>query len=89
MAVKGRHLRQEPSWEKIAEGMKALGWYPEEISDRKVVLERGKQKLVAVRLANTNKWKIMYFSGRAMDDITGFDESRLAKALLMEMSLFK
>ncbi len=89
--MKGRttQIRKEPSWEKIAENAKDFGWYPERVSSSRVILEKGKQRIVALRVPETKKWKILYFSGKVMDDLTCFDTSRWAKGLMLEMAMFK
>lgn len=89
MKDKRKYYRKEPTWGRVAEGAKFFGWYPEEITDKKVIVEKGRQKLVAVRIPKTNKWKVLYFSGRVMDDITGIEDSRWAKGLLLEMAMLK
>ncbi len=81
--------RMEPSWEEIVEFAKRFGWFPEKMAGSKVVLERGKQRIIALRVPETKKWKILYFSGKVMDDLTCFDTSRWAKGLMMEMAMFK
>ncbi len=89
MATIRKSLKMEPSWEKIVENAKDFGWFPDKFTDTRIVLERGKQRIIALRIPQTKKWKILYFSGKVMDDLTCFDTSRWAKGLMMEMAMFK
>lgn len=81
--------RRNPSWEEIGEAGKIYGWFPESIEKKKVVFERGRQKIIAKRIPKTSKWKVEYFSGEIMDDTTGSETENFAKKLATEMLLLK
>jgi len=81
--------RRDPSWEEIAEDGRRMGWFPEAVGEDKVVLERGRQRIIAHKLLGTDKWKVEYFSGKIMDDTTGAETEYFAKRLAIEMLLFK
>lgn len=82
-------VRKEPSWADIAKASEVRGWFPQKMEKGRVVLERGRQKIVATRLAGSTKWKVEYFSGRIMDDTTGSETEFFAKRLAIEMAVFK
>lgn len=87
-ASENKTRRKEPSWKNVAEGMKDLGWFPEEVSDRRIVIERGRQRVVARKISG-QKWKVEYYSGKIMDDMVGITSSRFAKIEFMEMAITK
>ena len=80
--------RREPSWENIAGAMKSLGWGTLRMEEKLVVFERGNQRIVA-RNIEKKDWKVEYYSGRIMDDMTGITGSRFAKIETLEMGLLK
>lgn len=81
--------RRDPSWKEIAEDSKKAGWFPEVIEKDRVILERGRQRIIAQKLRDTDKWKVEYFSGEIMDDTTGSETEYFAKRIAMEMIVFK
>lgn len=80
---------RDPTWYEIAEASKMRGWFPQKIQKNLVVLERGRQKIIAKKLPSAKMWKVEYFSGKIMDDTTGADAEYFAKAIAVEMFMFK
>lgn len=85
----GRNRVKTPSWKKVAKGMEAWGWFTEYIDKDKMIVERGRQRIIARKISNTSKWKVEYFSGRIMDDTTGAESEFFAKRLAAEMAVLK
>ncbi len=77
------------SWRKIAKGLESWGWFAEEIDKNKVILERGRQRIIARKIPSTGKWKVEYYSGKIMDDATGFHDEDFAKIMASEMAILK
>lgn len=80
--------RKEPTWEEVGTAMKSWGWEHSRIDDRMTIFERGRQRIVA-RKIDGNNWKVEYYSGSVMDDMTGISGSRFAKIETMEMGIIK
>ncbi len=45
--------------------------------------------LLKKNLPHTRKWKVEYYSGKVMDDVSGFEDEFFAKATATEIAIFK
>lgn len=81
--------RKEPTWKEIGVAMQQFGWFTQLISGRKIIFERGRQRIEIKRLPSLKKWKVEYFSGKIMDDTTGLEDEYLAKRDAVEMGIGK
>jgi hypothetical protein len=80
--------RKEPKWEQVANAMKVWGWSTLKIGNNSVVFEKGVQKIIARRTFEDN-WKVEYYFGNNMDDMTGITNSFFAKREAMELGILK
>jgi hypothetical protein len=80
--------RKEPSWEEVGVAMGSWGWKTLRADEKIVIFERGRQRIVARRIEG-KKWKVEYYSGSIMDDISGITNTRFAKIEAMEMGIAK
>ena len=80
--------RRVPSLEQTAKYAEGFGWYTERLDGDRVILERGRQRIVARRFPD-GMWKVEYFSGKIMDDMSGITTAGLAKRELAEMAMSK
>jgi hypothetical protein len=84
-----RNYRRTPSWKEIAQSMERFGWYTEQITKDKFVLEKGRERVVAKRFPHTNKWEVEAFNGRLLEDTTGAETESFAKRLAAEMAFLR
>ena len=83
------HKIKVPTWKDVVKAAEFYGWFTEHVSKDRVILERGRQRIVARKIPGTNKWKVEYFSGNIMDDTTGTESEFFAKKLFGEMFVLK
>lgn len=81
-------MEKEPSWEELAKAMEIFGWFTERLDKKILILERGNQKIVARKFPDNN-WKVEYYEGRRLDDMSGITKREFAKKEVVEMALAK
>lgn len=81
-------MEKEPSWKDVAQFVERMGWFTERLDKNFLVLERGKQRIVARKFPDNN-WKVEYYEGRKLDDMSGITKRGFAKKEVVEMALAK
>lgn len=88
MKAASRAKIKVPSWQQTAKLAEGFGWFAERADKNVVVLERGRQRIVAHKFSN-DTWKIEYFENGKMDDMSGITDSKNARRELVEMAMRK
>lgn len=81
-------IRRIPTWDEIGKMLIYRGWLLTEREKNKIIYQRGKERIIAVRILG-NKWKSEYFIGTRLSDSTGVQNETYAKILTIELGVNK